>query len=259
MSDRRTSADPFRGGLFAVQPDAASATELLSGRLARQIEQLVIDRGLQPGDRLPSERELASTFRVSRSVVRDAIGSLEQRGLVRARTGSGIYVSDGGNAAVADVLGHMLRREVISLPELMETRRLVEVHNAGMAAQRASPEALAALGDALERQRTSSGPLELVQTDVAFHEILSQAAGNKVLAMLLSSLRPLLMEGMLLGTVLDGAREAAIREHAAIFDAVCVHDADAARGHMSEHLRRSYGEWAEAGYLPLDSSFTGDE
>ena len=98
-----------------------------------------------------------------------------------------------------------------------------------------------------------------METDVAFHEILSQAAGNKVLAMLLSSLRPHLMEGMLLGTVLEGSREAAIREHAAIYEAVRAHDGEAARGFMSEHLRRSYREWAEAGYLPLDSSFTGDE
>jgi GntR family transcriptional regulator, transcriptional repressor for pyruvate dehydrogenase complex len=239
--------------------NAASGTELLSSWLAEQIERLVIDRGLKSGDRLPSERELASSFGVSRSVVRDAVGALEQRGLVRARTGSGIYVSDGGKAAVADVLGHMLRREVISLPELMETRRLMEIHNAGMAAHRATPEAVDALAAALDRQRSSAGPRELVETDVAFHEILSQAASNKVLAMLLSSLRPLLMEGMFLGTVLEGSREAAIGEHTSIFEAVRAHDADAARGYMSGHLERSYREWEEAGYLASGSSGAGTE
>ncbi len=249
--------DAAWAGRLEVGPP--SGTGLLSSWLAQQIEHLVVERGLNPGDRLPSERELASSFGVSRSVVRDAVGALEQRGLVRARTGSGIYVSDGGKAAVADVLGHMLRREVISLPELMETRRLVEIHNAGMAAQRAAPEAVEALADALERQRRSSGPLELVETDVAFHEILSQAAGNTVLAMLLSSLRPLLMEGMFLGTVLEGSREAAIREHHAILDAVRARDADAARGHMSDHLIRSYREWEEAGYLTSGSSVAGAE
>ncbi len=259
MSERRKIAEALNGGLLTIEQDSASGGELLSGKLARQVEQLIIDRGLEPGDRLPSERELAAMFGVSRSVVRDAIASLEQRGLVKARTGSGIYVRDGSKGAVADVLGHMLRREVISLPELMETRRLVEIHNAGKAAQRASPEALEALGSTLERQQGSVGPLDLVQADVAFHEVLSQAAGNKVLAMLLSSLRPLLMEGMLMGTVLEGARDVAIQEHIAIYDAVRTRDGEAARRQMSEHLRRSYREWADAGYLDLESSLFGDD
>jgi GntR family transcriptional repressor for pyruvate dehydrogenase complex len=249
----------MNGRLRALEHDPGSSAELLSSRLARQVEQLIIDRGLEPGNRLPSERELAGMFSVSRSVVRDAIASLEQRGLVVARAGSGIYVRDGSKAAVADVLGHLLRREVISLPELMETRRLVEIHNAGKAAQRATSEAVEALAATLERQQRSAGPLDLVESDVAFHEALSQAAGNKVLAMLLSSLRPLLMEGMLLGTVLEGARDAAIQEHAAIFEAVRAGDAVAARRQMSAHLRRSYQEWADAGYLGPESSLLDDD
>ena len=239
--------------------DLAGDHGSLSERVAHQIEQLIVGDNLRPGDRLPSERELTGRYGVSRTVVRDAIAALEQRGLVKARPGSGIFVCDRSSAAVADVLGLMLRRHSISLPELMETRKLLEVYNAAMAARRGAPAPLAAAGEAIERMRAARGPVEFVEADVAFHEMLGQAAGNRVLAAFLSSLRPLLFDGMLIGTVLEGAREAAIREHAAILDAVRAHDADAARRLMHDHLRRSYTEWAQAGYVEAASSLFDEE
>ena len=97
---------------------------LLGERVAHAIERFVVTHDLQPGDRLPSGRKLTEQYGVSRTVVRDAIAILEQRGLVETRAGSGVFVRDGGSEAVADVLGQMLRRNAISMPELMETRQV---------------------------------------------------------------------------------------------------------------------------------------
>jgi DNA-binding FadR family transcriptional regulator len=158
-------------------------------------------------------------------------------------------VRDGGSEAVADVLGQMLRRNAISMPELMETRQLLEVHNAALAARRASSASIAAMEAAIERMTTASGPWAFVEADVAFHVALAGAAGNRVLAALLGSLRPLLLQGMLIGTAVDGAREAAISEHAAILAAIERQDGQMARSIMEGHLRRGFEEWVEAGFI----------
>jgi GntR family transcriptional repressor for pyruvate dehydrogenase complex len=235
----------------------------LGERVARAIERFVVAHDLKPGDRLPSGRELTERYGVSRTVVRDAIAILEQRGLVETRAGSGVFVRDGGSEAVADVLGQMLRRNAISMPELMETRQLLEVHNASLAARRVSPAGIAAMRDAIARMTVAVGPIRFVEADVAFHEALAEAAGNRVLASLLRSLRPLLLQGMLVGTALDGAREAAIEEHTAILGAIARGDGKTARGIMEGHLRRGFDEWIQAGFIdpatPLPEAIWGVE
>ena len=220
---------------------------LLSEQVAGQLERLIADRNLQPGDRLPSGRQLADWFGVSRTVVRDAIAILHRRGLVEPRVGSGVYVRDAGREAVAGVLGQMLRRDAISFPELLETRRLLEVHTAGMAAARANGDDLAALRGALERMEQNAAlPIRFVEADVAFHEGVAQAAGNRVLSAFLGSLRPLLLEGMLLGTNLEGAVSQSIADHASLLRAIEDRDAARARALMDEHMSRSYSEWVAA-------------
>lgn len=233
----------------SLPSDESGKRRLLSERVARQIERLVVEERLQPGDRLPAGRELTGRYGVSRTVVRDALAVLEQRGLVETRPGSGVFVRDGGSEAVAGVLGQMLRQDAISLSELMETRTLLEVHNAATAAEAAASADLAELARALGEMAAAHGPHAFVEADVVFHEAIAQAAGNRVLAAFLRSLRPLLLQGMMIGTSLDGAREAALREHTAIFDAIRNGQAATARRAMREHLQRSYDEWAQAGHV----------
>lgn len=222
---------------------------LLSDRVAEVLERVIVDEGLQPGDRLPPGRELTTRFGVSRTVVRDALAVLEQRGIVETRPGSGVFVRDGGSEAVSGVLGHMLRRDTISLPELMEARQLLEVHNAVTAARRAPAPDWERLAETIVAMEGASGPERFVAADVEFHEALAEAAGNRVLTTLVGSLRPLLFQGMLIGTALTGAPDVAVRDHRAILAAVRRGDADGASATMGDHLRHSYEEWAQAGFL----------
>jgi GntR family transcriptional regulator, transcriptional repressor for pyruvate dehydrogenase complex len=216
---------------------------LLGERVARQIERYIADNGLQPGDRLPAGRELTERFGVSRTVVRDAIAILDQRGLVESRPGSGVYVRDGGSEAVSDVLGQMLRRDAISLPELMEARELLEIRNAPLAAERATDDDLARMAAAIEAMTPGATALRFVEADVAFHEAVAAAAGNRVLAAFLQSLRPLLLRGMIAGPERLSVRETSLAEHRAILDAVRGRDPEAARERMRTHLRSSYQAW----------------
>ena len=118
-----------------------------------------------------------------------------------------------------------------------------------LAARRAAAAGLEAMREAITAMADAGGPLQFVEADVAFHEALAEAAGNRVLAALLRSLRPLLLQGMLVGTALDGAREAAIREHSAMLEAIARHDGQEARAIMEGHLRRGFEEWIQAGFI----------
>ncbi len=230
-------------------PDGAP----LSVWLADQIVELIVAEELKPGSRLPSERELAVRYGVSRTVVRDATAGLEQRGVVAARPGSGTFVRDGSRAAMGDVLDSMLRQDNTSLIELLEARHLIEVHNAANAARRAPAESLAEMAAAIERMRASRGPLELAEADADFHAAVASAGGNRVLAAVLGGLRHMLVEGMVIGLRAPGARESAIREHMAILDAARSQDHVLARQRMTKHLDDSYDEWTRAGFLPRTS------
>lgn len=227
-------------------PNGAPKRGLLSARVADLIERHIVQRGMAHGDRLPAGRDLAAKFGVSRTVVRDAIAMLEQRGLLESRPGSGVFVADGSTQAVADVLGQMLRLDAISFDELAEMRHLLEVHSAVAAVSRASPEHVAALAESIARMEQARGAVAFVEADVAFHEELGRAAGNRVLSAFLESLRPLLLQGMLAGTRLAGAREAAVREHAGILEAIRSQDEAAVRRLMEAHLESSAQEWREA-------------
>lgn len=231
---------------------------LLSERVARQIERHIAERGLKPGDRLPSGRELTELYGVSRTVVRDAIAILEQRGQVETWPGSGVFVCDGGSDAVAGVLGQMLRRNAISLAELLETRHLLEIRNAEAAASRATTENLSAMREAIAAMRHATAPLAFVDADVVFHEAVAAAGANRVLAAFLGSLRPMLLRGMLIGTNVGGAREAAIAEHERLLGAIAKGDSAAAGDLMATHLRRSYAEWAASGDGDVAAALTSD-
>ena len=102
---------------------------------------------------------------------------------------------------------------------------------------------------AIARMAAAEGPLQFVAADVAFHEALAEAAGNRVSAALLRSLRPLLLQGMLIGTAVDGAREENIAEHGAMLAAIREGNSPLARDIMAGHLRRGIAEWVQAGFI----------
>src|SRR5271165_1591584 len=119
--------------------------------VAKQIERLILKK-LQPGDKLPSERELAETLKVSRSSIRDAIRSLELMGLVEPRQGTGTIVREASSESVLNPFANALkhRRELVG--ELLDFRKMLEPPLAARAATHASAEEISEMEEILHRQ-----------------------------------------------------------------------------------------------------------
>jgi GntR family transcriptional repressor for pyruvate dehydrogenase complex len=208
------------------------------------IEQLrarLEDGSLAPSDRLPSERELAEQMRVSRPVVREATNMLVGQGLLEIRPRRGVFVRAAGTPGLGDPLANLIGDSLERLIELLEVRRTLESQTAALAAEFATQrdiEDLAALMDEFERVHREHSTGE--GTDARFHGRIAQAAGNTVLMHLMATLHRALTRCSL--TIAsrfkssDLYRETILRQHRAIFEAICAHDPDAARARMEEHL-----------------------
>src|SRR5271168_1919998 len=119
--------------------------------VAKQIERLILKK-LQPGDKLPSERELAETLKVSRSSIRDAIRSLELMGLVEPRQGMGTIVREASSESVLNPFAGALKRRRELVSELLDFRRMLEPPLAARAATHASADEISEMEDILQRQ-----------------------------------------------------------------------------------------------------------
>ena len=198
---------------------------------------MVISGGLDPGERLPPERELCSLLGVSRTVVREALNLLEARGLVSIEHGRGAVVSGGGPRAVRDTLGLLLRVQPKTLWELLEMRGILEVEVAGLAAERAEDEDVAAMRLRLDRMRGSiDAPEGYVDADVEFHALLARAARNEVLLTMLEPVVDLLRTSRRVSAALPGRALRALGEHEEILARVEAGDAAGAREEMRLHL-----------------------
>lgn len=216
------------------------------------------------GDLLPRESDLAEQFGVSRGVARECLRGLEERGLVTVRHGRGAIVASEENwdRFDPDVLAALLGGPGAAgvLGEYLECRRILEVEAAGLAAERATPEALESLSRALARMRSTAESArdnpaaeELYHdADVAFHRSVIDAAGNPVLGRMTEPIHRALSAtfGALARPRLRFER--GLPEHERILDAIERQDGSGAREAMLAHLitvegyLREYAERARA-------------
>jgi DNA-binding FadR family transcriptional regulator len=158
----------------------------IHAELAAGIGELILNGTYTPGSLLPNEAEWGRRFRASRTAVREAIKTLNGKGLLvsRPKIGSRVEPRDRWNLLDRDVMAwHRAAMDEKSfLHALQEVRRILEPGIAVLAAQRRTPDQLLALESALEAMRTASGPQDMVGADVAFHLRLLAAANNELLA-----------------------------------------------------------------------------
>jgi GntR family transcriptional repressor for pyruvate dehydrogenase complex len=201
---------------------------------------MVISGGLAAGERLPPERELCSRLGVSRTVVREALNLLEARGLISIEHGRGAVVSGGSPRAVRDTLGLLLRVQPKTLWELLEMRGILEVEVAGLAAERAGPEDVAAMRLQLDRMKDSiEAPEGYVDADVEFHALLARGARNEVLLTMLEPVVDLLRASRQVSAALPGRALRALGEHEGILSRVEAGDGAGAREEMRVHLAKT--------------------
>jgi len=204
--------------------------------VARQIERLILKK-LQPGDKLPSERELAEMLGVSRSSIRDAIRSLELMGLVEPRQGAGTIVCEVSAESLVNPLSNLLVRQRQQVSELLDFRKMLEPPLAARAATHASDEEVAEMEEILRRQdeKLRLGRLA-IEEDSEFHYCVAMASGNSVVLKVLDILMDLLRETRERSLQLDGRPAKSLAGHRRILAAIKRHDGEAAKAAMRRHI-----------------------
>jgi GntR family transcriptional repressor for pyruvate dehydrogenase complex len=214
----------------------------LSEQVVERIQALIVADSLRPGDKLPSERELAEQLDVSRTVVREAIRVLSVRGLVRAKPGCGTYVQEMSptNAAASILLLLKLRKGDASLGNLYEVRRMIEVEAAGLAAARATAENIAALEDALANMRSQmEDPEAYAEYDLAFHAAIADATQNELFSILLNPISNLWQQEVFLSIFAPGAPEDGLSHHQNVLKWIKAREPEEARRAMANHIKHS--------------------
>lgn len=214
--------------------------ERLSDRLAALLSTQVEGGRLRPGDRLPTEQQIAESHGVSRTVVREAVHQLKSRGLLMSRQGSGVYVAEPAvNRSLA--FDPTVLESVGAVVQVVEVRRVLEGEIAALAAQRATRAQVAGLERALAAiDRAEAEGRDGVAEDLAFHRAIGEATGNPQFSRLLGFLEQYLREGMRITRANEARRkdfmEQVRSEHRAIVDAIARRDAAAARRRATQHI-----------------------
>lgn len=213
--------------------------------VAERIQELIREQRMEPGERLPSERELAASLRVSRASLREGLIALELGGVVEVRGGSGVYVSERA-ASLAEV------PEAGPGPfEVLSARGVIETEVAAMAAKNASPAALQAiLAALLEMERSHEDRSSNEQADRNFHLAIARATGNTALVGVIDYLwrqRSSLWHRLKQHYRTEELRTSTLLDHRAIHNAIAARDAPAARKAMRLHLERVTRTFAGGG------------
>ena len=205
--------------------------------IVRQVKGLIADGHLKSGDRLPPERDLAERFRVSRTSVREALRSLQSRGLIEIRAGEGAFVRDVSVEALIEPLALVILPYREAVGELFEARRLLEPAIAAMAARRASREEIAEMERILAEQarEVAHGRTGMAQ-DSALHAAIAQSAHNRAIVRIVSALVDLLAQSREESLHTPGRPTRSHQDHRRILQAIRRRDEAGARRAMLEHL-----------------------
>lgn len=207
--------------------------------IAQSIVDEITDRGYAPGTRLPPERDMAASYAVGRGTLRESLRFLEFNGVVTMKAGPGggpiVAAPDGHD--LAGILGLFLQLRPTSFGAIVEAREFLEPAIARMAAANATDEALADIESSLLSMEKwlDDEDAFLLEND-RFHDAVSDAAGNPLFSLLISSLHQI-TDGIPLGVTYPAARrKAVLRAHQAIFSAIASRDPAAAEAAMSAHM-----------------------
>jgi len=216
----------------------ASLTEQVSHQLQRYIE----DRGLKPGDELPTELELTQMFGVSRTVIREGLSTIAALGLIETETGKRSRVAKLSGHLLDNFFTNAMRLNEDAVAQLLELRAAVEIYGVRLAAEKATQAQMTQLVEQLGEMDAAlkAGDQErFIEADVEFHVLLSEMTGNEVLLHLIRSLRSSTRETIASGLAARGSTLdlSAIQEvHVEIHAAVGAHLPAEAAAAMERHF-----------------------
>lgn len=227
-----SKARPIIAQLSAIQVDKPADL------IMRQIRNLISSGSLKAGDRLPPERVLAERFGVGRGHVREALRRMECYGVLQTFPQSGTVVASLGVGALERLISNLLDLDRDDIKALIETRAILEVHTAKLAAERASDASIEDLRAALDafRAEVDAGRTG-VEEDLLFHLAVANATGNPVLSSLIGLITPDVMRANKGARVCEAGRaRTALVEHEQLFTAIAARNPKAAMLAMSAHM-----------------------
>ena len=218
-------------------------SEKLSNAVVRQIEELILRGILRPGERLPAERELAERLNVSRPSLREAIGLLQEKGLLSAKPGAGVYVADVLGSAFSPALVQLFARHDEAVFDYLSFRRDLE----GLAAERATQlatetdlQVVQAVIDKMQAAQNKRNPEEEALLDAEFHMSIIEASHNVVMLHMMRSMYELLRNGVFYNRQVmfrqRTTRSLLLDQHKTINAALQTRDGTKARQAVEEHL-----------------------
>lgn len=218
-------------------------TEKLSQSVVHQIEELILQGILRPGERLPSERELSERMGVSRPSLREAVGELQDSGLLVSKAGSGIFVAEVLGSAFSPALIRLFSTHENAVFDYLSFRRDMEALAAERATRYGSETDLGII-DAVFRKMEAAhqkrNPEDEARLDAEFHLAIMEASHNVVLLHMMRSMFDMLRDGVFFNRQMmfrhRATREILLDQHRAINAAIQARDAVAARAAVEAHL-----------------------
>jgi GntR family transcriptional repressor for pyruvate dehydrogenase complex len=220
-------------GSHKVLPVDSSAADLVVAHIRR----LIVQGKLSRGSRLRTERELCHELKLSRTSVRAGIQSLVAKGVLSSRRGAGTFVVDRPPVLDVEALTLFAALHGVSLQEMFETRRALEVKAVGIAAKRATSDDFATISDAVTGMFAAVGdPLAFLVCDITFHRAVASASGNRVLASMIEMVSAIFYERR--RETVDRNRDLrpTAEAHHAIYQAIRTRNASLAERLMNDHL-----------------------
>jgi GntR family transcriptional repressor for pyruvate dehydrogenase complex len=195
---------------------------------------------LKPGDRLPPERELAKELGISRPSLRSGLSSLMSMGVLKSRQGAGTFIAAGPPVLDSEPLRLLAALHGFSFEHMFETRSVLEVGAAGLAAERATGDQLATMSEEIaEMFAALDNPQQFLVHDIGFHRAVAAASGNPTLATLVEMVSAVMYERR--RETIDRAHDfnEAIELHREVYRAIRAKKPDDARAAMREHIDRA--------------------
>jgi DNA-binding FadR family transcriptional regulator len=231
--------------------------ETHSMRISRHLEELILDGTLQPGDKVPSERQLVQRLKVSRPMIREALKELRGRGVIETRHGQGSFIigmlSDVQNQTP---LARLYDSHPRLLYDLLEVRELLECEAAGLAAERGTEKDFYKITKAYNAMSVPLDPLNegkntprdigksrlhMAQLDHAFHRAIYEASHNPVLVHTLQSLMQLMLNSVMASVSnlyhRDRQKQQIDKHHRQIYNAIIDRKPETAKKVAAEHIR----------------------
>ena len=224
------------------------ARQSLVGMVSDDLVNRIVSGEFPPGSTLPGELELTAQHDVSRMTVREAVKTLEARGMVRIERGRGTYVNELRQWTSMEAILRAAAEgedDAAAAVQLIELRRMLETGAAELAATRISAQELAVMREhmaAMTDADTNSDVGRFVEADMAFHEVVLQASGNVFVAVLFAPLTHVLSARRAQTSKVGQIRTHALHEHARILEALASGDPERGRLAMDSHMTQTMND-----------------